>query len=192
MADNVNMTAGSGTGGSLRLDEVGGQKYQVVKIATGADNTAYEEGTSTETDNFSTNTTTAGHTADDAVSNSTTTTSVTPLTWTMGGGRGVIRRCRVKFTEDGQTPRFRIWLFTADVDPGAGDNSPWGTSTDLANCIGIIDVNLGYQGNDEQIGFTQCDIPFEAATLYGLVQILDTITTTAQNTLTCDLTYIPG
>lgn len=127
----------------------------------------------------------------DAIADNATAGSVTLLQWTPYWGCGTIRRVKVRKSNQAvATPTIRVWLFKASLVPGAADNAAF--VKPLANCIGFVDVDVTAAGSDDAAGWTNCDIPFEAATIYGLLETRSVFTPASEETFRVDLTGYPG
>lgn len=134
---------------------------------------------------------TTGYAANDAVADNTTAGSVTLLQWTPAQGRGVIRRVRIRKSDQTvATPTLRLWLFDASLTVGAGDNAAF--AAPLQDCIGFVDVLVTTAGSDDAVGWANCDIPYHAAAVYGLLQTLSGFTPANAETFTITLWELPG
>lgn len=189
MADNVAVTPG--TGASLAADEVGGHLHPRVKISAGADGVAADQGTYKVSSNFNRPGDTNAYAANDAVANSTTAGSVTPLSFALNGSAGNIRRIRIKKSDQTvATPTIRLWLFEASPTPGAGDNAAF--TAPLTDSLGFVDVLVTTAGSDDAVGWTDVDIPAVGATIYGLLQTMSVFTPANAETFTVSLWYLAG
>ena len=167
MADNIAVTAGSGT--IVGADDVSSVYYQRVKVSVGADGVAADGGTYKVSANFNRPADTNDYVVGDAIANSTTAGSVTPMSFAITGQKGIVRRVRIKKSDQTiATPTIRVWLFDASPAPGAGDNAAF--TAPLANCVGFVDVAVTSAGSDDAVGFEDCDVPVTVATVYGLLQ----------------------
>lgn len=148
---------------------------------------------------------TTAYASGDAVANSTTAGSVTPLSWTVTsdvGGSGMVRRARL--TKSGTTvtnASFRLHLFTASPTTASGDNAALSTAG-VASWVGYIDLDLSAMTNfftdgakvigvpavGSEINF---DLPTTAVKLYGLLEARAAYTPTSGETFTVDLEVLP-
>lgn len=134
---------------------------------------------------------TTAYAANDGVSNNTAAGSVTKIQWTMPRSAGIIRRVRIRKSDQAvATPTLRLWLWDATFTVATGDNAAF--SNPVADSIGVVDVQVINAGSDDAVGWTNCDIPFEAATLFGLLQTLSVFTPANAETFTIDLWHLPG
>lgn len=131
--------------------------------------------------NFTRPSDTTAYAVGDLIANSTTNTSVTPMSWTVArvaGGNGSIRRARLRKSGTSTTNAlFRLHLYNATITTITnGDNGAWSTSN-VANYIGAIDISVdraftdGASGNGvPNIG---SEINFALASgqvIYGLLE----------------------
>lgn len=130
------------------------------------------------------------HAANDNISDNSTAGSVTKLSWAIPHGAGIIRRVRVKKSDQTvATPILQVFLWDTTFTVASGDDAAF--SQPLTDSIGAESVNATNAGTDDAVGWTNCDIPFIAATLYGLIKTLSTFTVGASEVFTVDLWYDP-
>lgn len=130
------------------------------------------------------------HVANDNISDNGTAGSVTKLSWAVGRSNGVIRRVRIRKSDQTVvTPTIRLWLWDTTFTVASGDNAAF--SQPLADNVGYVDVAVTNAGTDDGVGWTNCDIPVTTATVYGLLQTLTTYTPGASEVYTIDLWYDP-
>lgn len=189
MADNVAVTPG--TGASLAADEVGGNLHPRVKVSIGADGIAADQGTYKVSANFNRPANTTAYAVNDAVNDNTTAGSVTELSWSIPAGAGILRRVRVKKSDQTvATPTIRVWLYDTVFASAAGDNAAF--SHPATDAIGYVDVDVLNAGTDDAVGWSNCDIPFVAGTLYGQLETLTAFTPANAETFTISLWYFAG
>lgn len=199
MVDNVAITAGAGT--TIATDDVGGTHYQINKLAFGALDTATLVSVTNPipagfltvkvSSNFNRPADTTAYAANDAVNNNTAAGSVTKLSWSVAAAAGVIRRIRIRKSDQTvATPIIRLWLWDTTFTVATGDNAAF--SEPLADTLGFVDVAMTNAGTDDAVGYANCDIPFTGATVYGLLQTLSAFTPANAETFTMDLWYLPG
>lgn len=134
---------------------------------------------------------TTAYTANDAVADNTTAGSVTKQSAGISAGRGVIRRVKVRKSDQTvATPTLRIWFWDATFTVGAGDNAAF--TAPLQDSIGFVDVAVTTAGSDDAVGWSNCDIPFVAGTLFWLAQTLSAFTPANAETFTFEIHYQPG
>lgn len=132
----------------------------------------------------------SSHTANDNISDNGTAGSVTKLSWAAARVNGVIRRVRIRKSDQTvATPTLRLWLWDTTFTVASGDDAAF--SQPLQDTIGFVDVACTNAGTDDAVGWTNCDIPFSTATVFGLIQTLTTFTTAASEVFTIDLWYDP-
>jgi hypothetical protein len=188
MADNIAITAGTGT--TVATDDVSGVHYQRVKRAVGAADTAAYDVLTKVSANFTCPNNTS-HTANDNISDNSTAGSVTKMSFSVAAGAGTIRRIRIKKSNESVvTPTIRLFLWDTTFTVASGDDAAF--SQPLTDCIGFVDVPVTTAGSDDGVGWANCDIPFAAGTLYGLLQTLTTFTVGASEVFTVDIWYLPG
>lgn len=157
MADNVAVTAGSGT--IIAADDVGGVMYQRVKIGVGADGSATDVSSASPMPVFprpryivvsasamTRPANTTAYAALDAVSNNATAGSVTAISLSPSDTNDdpvAIERLRILSTDTGPGTAgatFRAWLFSSDPTAssgvGGGDNAAF--SQKQAGFIGTM------------------------------------------------------
>jgi len=189
MADNYAFTPGSG--GTGASDDVSGVQYPRVKISAGADGIAADSGTFTASSSFNRPVNTTAYSVGDNVSNNATAGSVTPLSWTISASAASIRRIRVRKSDQTvATPTIRVWLFESSPTVGSGDNAAF--AQPLAACIGYVDVDVIFAGSDDAVGWTDCDIPVVAATMYGLLTTQSVFTPAGAETFTVTIWALNG
>jgi hypothetical protein len=133
------------------------------------------------------------YTANDAVNDNATAGggSSTELSWSIPRSAGILRRVRIKKTDQTvATPTIRLWLYDTVFVSGAGDNEAF--VHPATDAIGYVDVAVTTAGTDDAVGWANCDIPFTGATLYGQLQTLSAFTPASGETFTVDLWYLPG
>jgi len=188
MADNVTLP---GTGEIVAADDVGSAKYQRVKLTAGIEGIAADSGSYTVSSNFNRPANTTAYSADDNVSNNTTAGSVTPLSFALSGSAGIIRRVRVRKSDQTvATPTIRVWFFESSPTVGSGDNAAF--AQPLAASVGYVDVAVTSAGSDDAVGWTNCDIPVVAATCYALLQTTSAFTPANAETFTITIWYLNG
>lgn len=134
---------------------------------------------------------TTAYAALDAVANNTTAGSVTLLSWSIGRSSGIIRRVRIKKSDQTvATPTIRLWLYDTTLTPAAGDNAAF--SHPATDSLGYVDVPVTTAGTDDAVGWSDVDIPFTGAIVYGLLQTLTAFTPANAETFTVDIWYLPG
>jgi hypothetical protein len=206
MADNTTLP---GTGDVIATDDIGGIKFQRVKPAWGPD------GTATDTDKVgnelpvqdaprlilvtaSTVTRPANVTAyaaNDAVSNSATAGSVTPISWTFSDVNNapiLLRSFSIDTTDTGVAGKsFRLWLYRSDPSASTGivggDNAAF--SVKKAGFIGRA-VGTFIAFSDGCAAVLQPEsyqdliaLPTSGAkTVFGLLETLDAFTPSANST----------
>lgn len=133
---------------------------------------------------------TTAYAANDGVSDNTTAGSVTKLSWAMARSNGVIRRVRIRKSDQTvATPTIRLWLWDTTFTVGSGDNAAF--AGPFADTIGFVDVTVTNAGTDDAVGWSNCDIPYTTATAYGLLQTLSVFTPANAETFTVDLWHEP-
>jgi hypothetical protein len=133
------------------------------------------------------------HTANDWLSDNSTAGSVTKMAWLPTTGSGILRRIRVRKSDQTvATPTIRVWLWDTTFTVGAGDDVANGTNMPLIDSIGFVDVAVSSAGSDDAVGWSSCDIPFNCATMYGLLQTLTTFTVSASEVFRVDLWEMPS
>lgn len=131
------------------------------------------------------------HAANDALADNSTAGSVTKLSFSIGRSSGVIRRVKIRKSDQTvATPTIRAWFWDATFTVGAGDDAAF--TAPLQDAIGFCDVAVTSAGSDDAVGFTSCDIPFASATVFCLLQTLSTFTVGASEVFTVEIHYIPG
>jgi hypothetical protein len=141
--------------------------------------------------NFNTPAATHSFVSGEWICDNATAGSVTKLSWAIPRGSGTIRSIRIRKSDQTvATPTIRLFLwdanFTVAVGNDASGNQP------MQDCIRFVDVAVVYTGSEDAVGWTNCDIPFSAGTLYGLLQSQSTFTGASGETWTVDLSYLPG
>lgn len=188
MVDNVAITAGAGT--NVAADDVGSVFYQRIKAVAGGDGIATDAVTTKASSNF---TVAAGssHTANDAVADNGTAGSVTKSSFTIAASAGTIRRVKVRKSDQTvATPTIRVWFWDATFTPTAGDDAAF--TAPLQDSLGFVDVAVTSAGTDDAVGWSNCDIPFVAGTVFALLQTLSTFVTAASEVFTIEIHYQPG
>ena len=185
MADNISVTAGAGT--TIAADDVGGALHQRVKLVLGDDGTAVDAKSASSqllissviavvSANFTRPGDTTDYATGDLVANSTTSGSVTPMSFTASrysGGSGIIRRARLLKTATSITnASFRLHLYGSSPTVTNGDNAAWLSIT--ADYLGYVDLVFGVTFSDDAMAVTgQVEIPFipaSGSTIYGLLE----------------------
>ncbi len=138
----------------------------------------------TATDSFTRPADTTAYAAADLVANSTTASSVVPLTFKTSKllGQGTISRVRLyKSATSATNANFTLHLFTVSPVPANGDNGALVTST-VANMIGSVDCDMTTGGQagtvglfkafavDNGITFDLSNINAGERRLYGLLE----------------------
>lgn len=147
---------------------------------------------------FNRHSNTTSYTANDLVNASAAGATAALISFAIPAGRGRLLRATVRHNASGSTgfnnSQFRLNIFDANITPttNVGDNDAY--SEPINDKVGTVDVLVNDVGAaDGQKGYSNCDIPFVAGTLYMLVQILGAWTTpTASATFIIDLEYAPG
>ena len=125
------------------------------------------------------------------ISDNATAGSVTKLQWTPTRGRGVIRRVRIRKSDQSvATPTIRLYLWDATFTVAVGDNAAG--AQPLQDAIGFVDVAVTSAGSDDAVGWTNIDIPYEAASIFGLIQSQSSFTGGTSEVWTIDLWELPG
>lgn len=203
MADNVEVSAGSGT--NIAADEVvdgtlGTVKVQFVKIMSGTlDATDKVPGDATDGLRVNTRgggiviaqtpTITAGaYSASDAVGGKLTFANAARVS----GGKGVINSMIV-VDDDNEKASLELWLYNQDFTPTA-DNSPFDPSdTDNENLVGVIPIYTSdyFSANDNAVGVVRgIGLEFQlvsTTSLYGQLKCVATPTYSATTDLTIKL-----
>lgn len=134
---------------------------------------------------------TTAYAANDAVADNVTAGSVTKQSAAIAFGKGTIRRVKVRKSDQTvATPTLRIWFWDATFAVGAGDNAAF--TAPLQDSIGFVDVAVTSAGSDDAVGWTACEIPFVAGTLFWLAQTLSIFTPANAETFTFEIHYVPG
>lgn len=159
MADNVSITAGSGT--SIASDDIGGIQFQRIKLTVGPDgtNTGDLAGRTVTSSLVATGATDVAAYVDPRVQRQiftiTPTISTTPA-YTAGdclgglqtisnaarfsGGGGVIRSVTVLDKTQAQRSAFDIFLFNGSITATTDNAAFAGSDADMAKCIGVISI----------------------------------------------------
>jgi hypothetical protein len=151
VADNISITAGSGT--SVAADDIGSVFYQRVKVSVGADGSAADLSTANpmpvsgslvrvDTE-FTRPANTTNYTAGDAVSNSTGATTIITLANAVRavGASAYIVRVAVYTDKISITPRFRVHFYNASDATLAVDNAGFKELyTETAKHLGYVDL----------------------------------------------------
>lgn len=131
------------------------------------------------------------YTANEWISDNGTAGSVTKLSWTIPRANGILRRIRIRKSDQTvATPTIRLYLWDATFTVAVGNDASG--AQPLQDCIGFLDVAVVAAGSDDAAGWVNCDIPFTVGTLYGLLQSQSSFTGATGETWTVDLWYIPG
>lgn len=159
MADNVAITAGSGT--SIATDDIGGVHYPRTKISIGADGSATDlssanpmpvSGSLTRVDTEMTRpSNTDAYIAGDVVSNNVTTTTLIDLANLVraNGASAYIVRVALSTDKKSITPRFRVHFFNASDPTVSADNAAHkGLYADTAKYLGYVDLPAMFTGTD--------------------------------------------
>lgn len=175
MADNVPITAGTGT--NIATDDIGGTHYQRVKISIGADGSASDIAGDTSngidvdvtriaagenhlgevggksvviSSSVTRPANTTAYAAGDAVTDSTTAPTVITLSGAgrINGGSGVILAATLIDSANQTTKgQFELWLFDATATPD-NDNAVFTpTDAETETLIGVIPFNTAYVGD---------------------------------------------
>jgi len=141
--------------------------------------------------NFTAAGTTPSYISGEWISDNATAGSVTKLSWSIGRSAGIIRRVRIRKSDQTvATPTIRLWLWDATFTVAVGNDAAG--AQPLQDAIGYVDVPVTSAGSDDAVGWANCDIPFSAATVFGLIQSLSTFTGATSEVWTIDLWYLPG
>ena len=125
------------------------------------------------------------------ISDNATAGSVTKLQWTPTRGAGTIRKVRIRKSDQTvATPTIRLYLWDATFTVAVGDNATG--AQPLQDSIYFVDVAVTNAGTDDAVGWTNIDIPYEAAAIFGLIQSQSTFTGGTSEVWTIDLWEIPG
>lgn len=159
MADNVSITAGSGT--SIASDDIGGIQFQRVKLTVGPDGTNSGDlaGRIVSSSLVSTDASDVAAYVDPRVSRQiftvTPTISTSPAYTTgdclggvqtisnaarFSGGGGVITSVTVLDKTQAQRSAFDILLFNSSITATTDNAAFAGSDADMAKCIGIISI----------------------------------------------------
>ena len=197
MADNVAITAGSGT--SVATDDVGGIHYQRVKVAVGADGSATDVSSAAPlpvgglvtrvATEFTRPADTTAYTAGDVVSNSTSATTLIDLASAVrvNGGSGYVVRVDLATDKKSITPRIRVHFFNASNPTVSVDNAAHRELyVDAAKRLGWVDLPAMTTGTDttnstmSRTSNDGCRLPVVAGgattSLYALLEALDAFT----------------
>lgn len=212
MADNVAITAGSGT--TIAADDIGaGVLVQRVKPVVGADGTGVDVSASAPmpvndyvrckdatASAMTRPANTTPYTANDAVSNNATAGSVSAISVTLADVNDaplVIRRGRLATTDTGLASAgvlgkaFRVWLYRADPTASSGivggDNAAF--STKQGSFIGTLVGNF-YGFSDGAVAMLAPEVGVDivtspvsgAQTIFALLQTLEDFTPSANST----------
>lgn len=146
---------------------------------------------------------TTAYAAKDAVSNSTTSTTIMEFDLArVTGGTGYIIKARLHTSQSTCTSRFRLWLFNVNNPTLAVDNAAYALKdADKTKSIGYIDFgacSTEGTGSDTALALatsstgTTMPLSFECATgdtkLYGLLETLDAFTPASAQTFWIRLT----
>jgi hypothetical protein len=212
MADDLLITPGIGPS-IAAADDVGGKLHQRIKLTLGPDGTGVDAvaglgvsgtdtqrvviatdqtwGTSKLSANFNRPADTTPYSINDSVSDNVVAGSVTELQWALPTGAGVIRRVRVKKSDQTvATATFRLWLYDAAFAAAVGDNAAFNQLA--TNCIGYVDIPVTTAGTDDAVGWTNFEIAVVGASIYGQLQTLSAFTPGNQETFTVDLWVLAG
>jgi hypothetical protein len=138
------------------------------------------------------------YTSGDLVSNSTSNTSVTPLTFSISYGRG-LELHRVELIRSSTTvtdAQFRLHLYKDSPTAANGDNSAW--STTVSGYQGFVDIDgqtPAFTDDSRAYGVPVSNSVFAPMLIltdfdrlvYGLLEARDTYTPTAQEVFTVRL-----
>lgn len=202
MADNVAITAGSGT--SIATDDVGGVQYQRVKIGLGVDGSATDMtgenhigevagNTSQVLASFTRPSNTTAYAALDAVNDSTSAPTIISFSniARVNTGTGYITKAKLQTDQSTNVARFRLHLFNVNNPTLSNDNAAYTAKwADRAGYLGYITfLACATEGTGSDVAITVLDglrFGFACAsgsrTLYGLLETLDAFTpASAQN-----------
>ena len=159
MADNVAITAGSGT--SIAADDISGVMWQRVKVGIGADGTAGDvssanpmpvAGSVVRIDTeFTRPANTTSYSTGDVVSNSTSSTTLIDLANAVraNGASGYIVAVRLFTDKKSITPKFRVHFWNASNPTASVDNANMQLLyADLAKYLGYVDLAAMITGKD--------------------------------------------
>jgi hypothetical protein len=204
MADDVSITAGSGT--TVATDEVGGRHFQRVKATWGADGTANDvsatnplptvgPGFVTVSTDVTRPADTTAYAANDAWSDSTSAPTSGGFTFTSAarasGGSGIITDAIITTSADAATLlQGEIWIFDTSVT-NINDNSAFAVSdAEIKTCVGKIPFTLEDAGNNGFAHILGLNIGFTAvgsANLRFLVKVINAYTPVSAEVLTVRL-----
>jgi hypothetical protein len=141
--------------------------------------------------NFTAAGTTPSYTANEWISDNGTAGSVTKISWSIPRSNGTLRRVRIRKSDQTvATPTIRLYLWDATFAVAVGNDASG--AQPLQDAIGFVDVAVTSAGSDDAVGWTSCDIPFSAGTLFGLLQSQSSFTGATSEVWTIDLWYLPG
>ena len=159
MADNVAITAGSGT--SIAADDISSVFYQRVKISVGADGSATDLSSSNpmpvmgnvvrvDTE-FTRPSPTTSYSTGDVVNDSTSSPTVITLSNAVrvNGGSGYIVRVALYTDKKSITPQFRVHFFNASDPTISVDNTAYQEKyAELTKHLGYVDLPAMTTGKD--------------------------------------------
>ncbi len=141
--------------------------------------------------NFTAAGTTPSYTSGEWISDNATAGSVTKISWSIPRASGIIRRVRIRKSDQTvATPTIRLYLWDTTFTVAVGNDASG--AQPLADSMGYVDVAVVTAGSDDASGWTNCDISFSAATIYGLLQSQSSFTGATSEVWTIDLWYLPG
>jgi len=159
MADNIAITAGAGT--SIAADDISSVFYQRVKVSVGADGSATDlsstnpmpvMGSVVRIDTeFTRPADTTSYSANDVVSNSTSSTTLIDLASAVraNGASGYIVAARLFTDKKSITPKFRVHFFNASNPTVSVDNANMRLLyADVAKYLGYVDLAAMATGKD--------------------------------------------
>ncbi len=207
MADNVAITAGSGT--TIATDDIGSVQYQRVKVVWGPDGTANDTDTAagkalpalmlgtqvTVSTDVTRPADTTAYAANDALSNSTSAPTAGGFTFTsaarISGGSGIITDAIISTSGDLATLlQGEIWLFDTSVT-NVNDNAAWVVSdAEIKTCVGKIPFTLEDAGNNGFAHVQNLGIGFTCsgtANLRFLVKVKNAYTPASSEVITVRL-----
>lgn len=194
MADNVAITAGSGT--SIATDDVGGIHYQRVKLVDGTlDSSASIPGDATDGLRVNTRgggisisvtpTITAGaYHAKDAVGGLLTFANAVRVS----AGKSILNTVTI-IDNDDEKAGLELWLYNADPTASSDNAALDPTDANLAKCVGVVPISSAdyFSANDNGVACVRgVGLQFYCAgtSLYGQLKCTGTPTYTATNDLT--------
>ena len=213
MADNITIKDGAGVDVTMRSTNTAGiiQVPMSIPTNTAGNAAAFGSGANGATvprvalatdspgasipvklsSNFTAAGTTPTYVSGEWISDNGTAGSVTKSTWTVVAGAGTIRRVKIRKSDQTvATPTIRLYLWDTTFTVAVGNDAAG--AQPFADSIGFLDVPVTTAGTDDAVGWTSCDIPFVAGTLFGLLQSQSSFTGATSEVWTIELTVVPG